>query len=151
MYTASFGRLVSGVATCQQFARVKGRSRRLHSLLAGLLTAVFLTLPQTAFAQEAYRTPQFLKKLSLEELTDIEVTSASRRPELLSHAATAIDVVTAEEIRRAGVFNIPDALRLAAAIHVAQISGTSWAISTRGFNTTTTNKLQVLLSSTLGS
>ena len=75
----------------------------------------------------------------------MQITSAARRPELLSHASSAIDVITSEDIRRSGVTNIPDALRLATAMQVAQIDGHTWAITTRGFNISTANKMQVLM------
>ncbi len=42
---------------------------------------------------------------------DVEITSASRRSEPLSQASSAIDVITSDDIRRAGVTNLPDALR----------------------------------------
>ena len=93
----------------------------------------------------AYRTPSELKKLPLEALVDVEITSASRRPESLFRAASAVDVLLGEEIERAGATNIPDALRLAAEVQVAQITGQSWGISARGFNTSTANKMQVLM------
>ena len=76
-----------------------------------------------------YRSPSELKKLPLEQLLDVEITSASRRPEPISQAASAIDVLTEETLHRSGVTNLPDALRLAAGMEVAQIDGHSWAIS----------------------
>ncbi|MEO5754622.1 MAG: TonB-dependent receptor [Chthoniobacterales bacterium] len=110
-------------------------------------------LDQTPAAPEAtatpmpedYRSPSELKKLPIEQLIDVEITSAARRPELLSRASSAIDVITADDIRRAGVTNLPDAFRLATEMQVAQIDGHTWAITTRGFNISTANKLQVLL------
>lgn len=89
--------------------------------------------------------PAELKKIPLEELVDVEISSASRRPEPLSQASSAIDVITGEEIERAGATNIPDALRLGTEMEVAQIDGHTWAISARGFNTSSANKMQVLM------
>ena len=62
-------------------------------------------------AEDAYRAPSELKKLSVEELLDVDVTSVSKYPEKLSAAAAAVSVLTQEDIHRAGVTNIPDALR----------------------------------------
>ena len=107
--------------------------------------AVAACLTNYAAAQDAYRSPTELKKLSLDELVDVEIVSATRRPEPLSQAANAIDVITADEIMRAGVTNIPDALRLGTEMQVAQINGHTWAISARGFNNSAANKLQVLM------
>ena len=89
--------------------------------------------------------PSTLKRLALDQLVDVEITSVSRRPEPLSHAASAIDVITADEIRRSGSNNLPDTLRLATGLDVAQFDGHTWAISARGFNITTANKMQVLM------
>jgi iron complex outermembrane recepter protein len=86
-----------------------------------------------------------LKKLSVEELMNVVVTSVSRRAEPLSHVASAIQVVTQEDIRRSGATSLPEALRLASNLQVAQIDSRQWAISARGFNSTTSNKLLVLI------
>src|SRR3954462_613876 len=49
-----------------------------------------------------------LKKLSFEQLMEIEVTSVSRSPEKLSRTPSAIQVVTGDEIRRSGASSIPE-------------------------------------------
>lgn len=86
-----------------------------------------------------------LKKLSIEQLVDTEITSAARRPEKLSEVSSAVSVITADDIEHAGVTNIPDALRLGTEMEVAQIDGHTWAISARGFNVSASNKMQVLM------
>lgn len=85
-----------------------------------------------------------LKKLSLEDLATVEVTSVSRRSEQLADAAASVEVVTAARIERAGARSLPDALRLATGLDVAQSDGHTWAISSRGFANTTANKMEVL-------
>ena len=89
--------------------------------------------------------PSVLKQLSVEELMDIEVTSVSRKAEKLSETASAIQVITRDEIRRSGASNIPEALRLAPNLQVAEVGAHQWAITARGFNSTTANKLLVLI------
>ena len=83
--------------------------------------------------------------MSLEELSNVEVTSVSRHPEKLSEAASAIQVITAEDIRRSGAASIPQVLRLADNLDVAQVNSHDWAITARGFNTALSNKLLVLI------
>src|SRR6478752_4673133 len=83
--------------------------------------------------------------LSLEQLSNIEVTSVSRQPERLSDAPASIFVITGEDIRRSGARSLPEALRLAPNLEVARVSGTTWAISARGFLNVITNKLLVLV------
>lgn len=86
-----------------------------------------------------------LADMSLEELSNVEITSASKRPEPLSDAAASVFVITADDIRRSGASNLPDALRLAPNLNVAQISNSGYSISARGFSGTSSNKLLVLI------
>src|SRR4029077_9533470 len=86
-----------------------------------------------------------LKKLSLEELFGLEVTSVSQRPESLSKVAAAVHVVTQDDIRRIGALSLPEALRYIPGVQVAQVNARSYAISARGFNGTIANKLLVLI------
>jgi len=86
-----------------------------------------------------------LKRLSLEELIETPVISVSRVPESWFTAPTAVDMTTGDEIRRTGVVRLPDALRYITGLQVARFSGSSYAITARGFNGTAANKLQVML------
>ncbi|HMT28817.1 MAG TPA: TonB-dependent receptor, partial [Bacteroidia bacterium] len=92
-----------------------------------------------------------LKKLSIEELMNIEVTSVSRTSEKLKDAASAIQVVSGEEIRRSGASRITGALRLAPNLQIAQSGSHDWGITARGFNgvpvtsSSLANKLLVLI------
>jgi outer membrane receptor protein involved in Fe transport len=100
------------------------RSSRRVWAASGTFTALALVqLAGQALAQTppAVRPPNALKKLSLDELQAIEVTSVSRHREKLSETASAIQVITADDIRRAGATSIPEALRLASNLQVAQL------------------------------
>lgn len=77
--------------------------------------------------------PAALKKLSLEELSQLEVTSPSKEPTPALRSPVAIAVITGEDIRRSGATTIADALRLAPGVEVAQIDASKWAIGIRGF------------------
>lgn len=107
-----------------------------HLLVAGLLL-----LPAAGWGYSEAD----LMSLSLEELTSLEVTSVSRKAQKVSEAAAAVFVITSDDIRRAGVTSIPEALRLAPGLSVARIDGSKWAISSRGFNGRFANKLLVLI------
>ena len=95
-----------------------------------------------AFAQQAN---PGLADLSLEELANLQITSVSRRAERLSDAAASIFAITGDDIRRSGVTSLPEALRLAPNLQVARVDARQYAISARGFNSTTANKLLVLI------
>ncbi|RMF71604.1 MAG: TonB-dependent receptor [Acidobacteria bacterium] len=86
-----------------------------------------------------------LRGLSIEELLEIEVTSASRHAEPWGETPAAVDVITADEIERSGATSLPELLRLAAGVQVARIDGSQWAISARGFNSLYANKLLVMI------
>lgn len=86
-----------------------------------------------------------LSELSLEELSNIEITSVSKRAERLSDAPTSIFVITADDIRRSGATRLPEALRLAPNLQVAQAHANNYTMSARGFNSSSANKLLVLI------
>jgi len=86
-----------------------------------------------AGAVSAQTGTQDLKRMSLEDLLDIEVTTVTRRPEPTDQVPAAVFVITHDDIRRSGARSLPDALRLAPGLQVAQIDGAKWATGTRGF------------------
>lgn len=83
--------------------------------------------------------------MSIENLMNLEVTSASKKEQKLSQVAAPIYVITQEDIRRSGALNIPDLLRMVPGLDVAQINANTWAISARGFNLQFADKLLVLI------
>jgi iron complex outermembrane recepter protein len=89
--------------------------------------------------------PGDLKKLSIDELMDLEVTSVSKHVERLAEAPSSIFVITSDVIRRSGVTSVAEALRLAPNLQVARIDASQYAISARGFNNAVGNKLLVLI------
>lgn len=88
---------------------------------------------------------QSLVDLSFEELGNVLITTASKRETRLADAPASIFVITADDIRRTGVTTLPEALRLAPTLHVARVYGGGYAISARGFNANSANKLLVLI------
>lgn len=86
-----------------------------------------------------------LSEMSLEDLANVQISSVSKRPERLADAAAAVYVITGEDIRRSGYLTLPDVLRLAPNLQVARVDASQYAISARGFNSTTANKLLVLV------
>jgi iron complex outermembrane recepter protein len=89
--------------------------------------------------------PAAYKNMSLEELMNQDVTSVAKEPEPLLEAPAAIQIITNDEIRRSGAISLPEALRLADNLEVAQDNSHDWNISARGFNTGLANKLLVLM------
>lgn len=86
-----------------------------------------------------------LTELSIEELMELEITSVARKPQKIADAASAIYVITQEDIRRSGMTSIPEILRTAPGLHVARITSGKWAITSRGFNSLAARYLLVLV------
>jgi iron complex outermembrane receptor protein len=87
-----------------------------------------------------------LSRFSIEELGQIEITSVSKRAEPINHAASAIYVITNDDIRRSGALSLPEALRLAPNLEVARIDALDYSITARGFGGfEAANKLLVLI------
>jgi len=101
--------------------------------------------PSFARAEDALLSPSDVEQLSIEDLAKLEISSVSKTPEPLSDAAASIYVITHEDIIRSGAESLPDMLRLAPNLQVAQITANNFAISARGFNSAAADKLLVLI------
>src|SRR5439155_865388 len=84
-----------------------------------------------------------LKKLSVEELMSVEVTTVSRRESTVGESPAAVFVITPEDIRRSGATTFPELFRMVPGMDVARIDNNKWAISARGFNDRFNGKLLV--------
>ena len=114
------------------------------SITAGLIVAIFALRAPCAAAGEAG--PRMdLRDLSLGELLQLRVTSAGRKDEPRAGGAAAAHVITAEDIRRSAATSIPDLLRSVPGLHVAQLNASTWAVGSRGFADTYSDKLLVLV------
>ena len=110
-------------------------------LLAALVSALLYQLPSYAAPAE----DNGLADLSLEQLANLPVTSVSKKAEPLANAAASVYVITNDDIRRSGARTLPEALRLAPNLEVAQVDADGWAISARGSEATSADKLLVLI------
>src|SRR5437879_5386227 len=113
--------------------------------MASRLTDVAVMLSLVLGEQALAQSTTSLKKLSLDELMQVEVTSVSKRAEKLGSAPASIFVISSEDIRRSGASTLPEALRLAPNLQVARVDAVQYAISARGFNNAVGNKLLVLI------
>ncbi|HEX3702974.1 MAG TPA: hypothetical protein VHU82_06580, partial [Vicinamibacterales bacterium] len=99
------------------------RRARVRAAVLSLLIAAFACWTRPSHADTRTDDPPdgSLKRLSLEALGNIEVTTASKEPQEVRRSAAAIFVITQEDIRRSGATSLPDVLRLAPGLDVAQI------------------------------
>ena len=94
---------------------------------------------------QGQQNPATLKKLSLEELSQIDVFSPSKQLSSAFRSPVAIFVITGEDIRRSGATTLPEALRLAPGVEVARIDGSKWSVGIRGFGTRLSRSVLVLI------
>jgi iron complex outermembrane receptor protein len=117
-----------------------------------LLALTLLALSSALRAQNALlpaqrdgSQPNRLAELSLEQLGNTEVTSTTKEPEQIWKTSAAVYVITQDDIHRSGVTNLPDALRLAPGVEVAQIDSNKWSIGIRGFENRLSRSVLVLI------
>jgi len=110
-----------------------------------ILLIGFLVAALGAREARAQLTVSELKSYSLEQLMGLEVTSVSRKPEPYAETAAAVSVLTEQDIDEAGSQTLADALRYMPGMEVARVDSRTWAISSRGFNASASNKLLVMI------
>jgi iron complex outermembrane recepter protein len=119
--------------------------RRSQSL--ALLAAILLFLPEIAIAQSPNdsQPDNPLKKLTLEQLGNVEVTSVNKEPESVWNTPAAISVLTNEDIRRSGVTTILDALRLVPGVDISRNDAIGYSVGIRGFETVFSKGLLIMI------
>ena len=108
-------------------------------------------------AQGTSRDPEGILNLDLDQLAKTPVavgsgiamnepvTSVTKEASTIGKSAAAVFVITNKMIRRSGAKCIPEALRMAPGLEVAQVNSNAWAITCRGFNGGLADKLLVLI------
>jgi len=113
---------------------------RLHKNIL-IICSVLICSLQSAVADDF----EDFKELSLGDLLDTQVISASRRGQKLSEAQNAIYVITADDIERSGAVDLPDLLRMVPGVDVVNFNGNSYGVSSRGFNERYAQRMLVMV------
>ncbi|WP_116090108.1 TonB-dependent receptor plug domain-containing protein [Sphingomonas crusticola] len=118
----------------------------MRRILIGATVSLVTVAAMPARAQSM----QDLSALSIDELANLNVSSVSKSSEALRDAPAAIFVITHDDIVRSGATTIPEILRLAPNLYVAQMSASQYTITARGLSGNQqaqnfTNKLLVLI------
>ncbi len=119
------------------------RRRALETLVFG----IFIVLAcSPALGQGTTDEFDDFSEITLEELLNQKVESASKHEQNLRESANAITVITAEDIKRSGARSVPEALKMVPGVFVAQVHGNKWIVTMGGFvNDVYPNKLLVLV------
>jgi len=119
------------------------RIKTLSALAVGAALAFAGFLPSQAFSQSSSGSD--FSDLSLEELIQVEISSLGRKSSPVFDTPAPAYIVTGDEIHRSGALTLPEVLQLAPGVQVSRINSASYAITIRGFNDATSNKLLVLM------
>jgi iron complex outermembrane recepter protein len=119
--------------------------RRIRNPSINILMLVFFLAAQLCCSKPGDAQEKDLTGMSIEALMDVKVTSVSKKKQHLSESAAAIFVITNEDLRRSGVTNIPDALRMVPGLNVARIDSNKWAVNSRGSASRFSGSLLVLI------
>lgn len=111
---------------------------------SALFTAATIVLVASGVSAQT-PAPEELKRLSLEELLRVEISTVMRVPEAASAIPAAVYIITQDDIRRSGATSLPEVLRLAPGVQVAQLDAARYAIGIRGFADRLARSMLVLM------
>ena len=143
--STSLSRIGSGAPGVALQAEARSAVRVKRAGLVALLVLTGLVNQSFAAPQEGQVNSEPLKHLSLAELGNVEVTTASKEPEKIWNTSAAIFVLTQDDIRRSGATNIPEVLRLVPGVEVARINSNQWSVGIRGFGSSFSKSVLVLI------
>ena len=83
--------------------------------------------------------------MTVEELLNIEVVTASKHLQRMNQSPSTITVITEEKIHQSGATNIPDILRMVPGLDIMEVTASDKEVSARGFNKLMSNKMLVLM------
>lgn len=115
------------------------------TILSSIFALSSFARTSSAASPQSGQVVEPLKRLSLEALGNIEVTTTSKEPETLRRTAAAVYVLTNEDIRRSGATSLPEVLRLVPGLQVARMDSDHWAVGVRGFANQFSQSLLVLI------
>ncbi len=122
---------------------MKHRTKSLSAHAVGAVVAFVAFLSPPAFAQT--NPGSDFSDLSLEELIQVEISSLGRKSSTVFDTPAPAYIVSNDDIHRSGAFTLPEVLRLVPGVQVSRINAANYAITIRGFNDATSNKLLVLM------
>ena len=114
-------------------------------LTLAILVALLVSASQAYAPKSNQALARRLTDVSLADLGKIEVTTASKEPVPVNRTPAAIYVITQEDIRRSGATSIAEVLRLAPGVAVSRVDSNTWAIGMRGFGSTLSRSVLVLV------
>lgn len=113
--------------------------------LVCVLSIVFASDPQTLAAQTDANEPEDFFDMSIEELMEVEIVSASRQAQKVSELSVPASVISAEDIHHSGVTAIPEIIQFYPGMDVLQIDRNRYAVGVRGLHDVHSEHMQTLI------
>jgi outer membrane receptor for ferrienterochelin and colicin len=120
-------------------------NRQKNSLYAVWLTSVVSTLLSAMTLPAGENPSDNLFEMSLEELMNVPVVSASRIPTETKYLSAATTVITAEDIHYSGATSIPEILQFAPGMDVRRLDRNRYIVGVRGLFGTFSDRTLVLI------
>jgi len=111
--------------------------------IATVCLALWIAVPAIGSRADDAATPSSPEDLLLEPLP--EVFTANRFKQQVDRAASAVSVITADEIEMYGLQSLADVFRYVAGVHVAGTTASNFNVGMRGFNKDVSNKILVMV------
>src|SRR5712692_6216242 len=121
------------------------RSVVASTVMSLLLFATSIKESRADSSEKDQQTEGRLTRVSLEDLGQIEVTTASKEPVKASRTPAAIYIITQDDIRRSGASSIPEVLRQVPGVEVARVDSNTWSLGVRGFGSALSRSVLVLI------
>jgi iron complex outermembrane receptor protein len=118
------------------------RGMQYRRLAAAALMALGVN---AALSVPAHAEPSDLTDLGIDQLMNLPVTTAAKKPQKLADSAAAIYVLSSDDIRRSGATSLPDLLLMVPGVDGGAINSHTAAIGIRGLGGQWSNKLLVLV------
>ena len=112
-------------------------------LLTGLI--LFGSCPESFAAQQDANEPADFLEMSIEELMEVEVVSASRQAQKINELSVPVTVITSEDIHYSGLTSIPEILQFATGMDVIRLDRNRYAVGVRGLHDFTSDRTLTLV------
>jgi outer membrane cobalamin receptor len=119
-------------------------NNNIHRTIYSGMILILLVLTGQSIAQVEPR-PDNLLNLSLEELVNMPVVSASRLPTQKQFLSAPVTVITAEDIHYSGATSIPEILQFAPGVDVRRLDRQRYIVGVRGLAGTFSDRTLVLI------
>lgn len=99
-----------------------------------MLILILSAIGPRLLAEEDTGIPADLFEMSMEQLMEIEIVSASRQPYKMYELSVPVSIITAEDIHYSGLKSIPEILQFTPGVDVIRLSRYRYAVGVRGLH-----------------